>query len=92
MLLPMTSVPTDNQREVDWLLRRAWFNAVVWVCGIGSYRAIGYARRAMQIIRSSSEPLTGMTRARFAYGLGVFGVAIWLPFVVIGIAVSLINR
>ena len=82
----------DQQSEVNRLLRRAWFNAIFWTAGIGSFRAIGYSRKAMQIIRGSSEPLTGMTRARFAYGLGVFGVAIWLPFVVIGIAISIINR
>ena len=82
----------ERQDEVNFLLRRAWFNAIFWTGGVGSFRAIGYSRKAMQLIQSSSEPLTGMTRAKFAYGLGVFGVVIWLPFVVTGIAVSLINR
>ena len=82
----------DPQAEVNFLLRRAWFNAIFWAGGVGSFRAIGYSRKAMQLIRRSSEPLTGMSRARLAYGLGVFGVAIWLPFVVTGIAASLINR
>ena len=82
----------DPQAEVNFLLRRAWFNAIFWTGGVGSFRAIGYSRKAIQIIRSSSEPLTGMNRAKLAYGLGVFGVVIWLPFVVTGIAASLINR
>ena len=82
----------DPQAEVNFLLRRAWFNAIFWTGGVGSFRAIGYSRKAIRIIRSSSEPLTGMNRAKLAYGLGVFGVVIWLPFVVTGIAASLVNR
>lgn len=82
----------DQQTEVNFLLRRAWFNAIFWTAGIGSFRAIGYSRKAMRLIQRSSQPLTGMTRAKLVYRLGVFGVAVWLPFATIGIAISIINR
>ena len=88
----MNSENDERQDEVNLLLRRAWFNAIFWTGGVGSFRAIGYSRKAMQLIQSSSEPLSGMSRAKWVYWLGVFGVAVWLPFVTVGIAISIINR
>ena len=88
----MTDVMTENQREVNHLAQRAMFNAIVWVCGIGSLRAILYARKALRMIATSSAPLSGGGKARLAHTLGVIGVSIWIPFIIIGIVVSSINR
>ena len=82
----------EEQEQVDFLVRRAMFHGFIWVAGVGSYRAIGYARQALKVIKNSRYKLLGSENAKFAFGLGIFGLCIWIPFIVIGIIISATNN
>jgi hypothetical protein len=86
--------PSPEQQRVNELLNWAWVNVVFWTCGIGSYRGIGYARQALKLIQASQSQvrLDGTGRATGALILGVVGVLIWVPLVIVGVFVSLTNR
>jgi hypothetical protein len=62
------------------------------VTGIGSIRAIGYAREALKCIKKSQYQLYGTEDAKFALGLGIFGACIGISFIVIGIIISVTNN
>jgi membrane protein required for beta-lactamase induction len=88
----MLETQTDLQETVNSLNRRALLNAFFWGAGVCSVRAIGYANAALKTIRTSSEPLSGATRAHVARVLGWIGVDIWLPVFVVGVIASIIHR
>ncbi len=82
----------EEQEHINWLIRRAYFHALIWVAGVGSIRAILYANQALKNIKNSKYKLLGAENARGARWIGIAGVCIWIPFIIIGITISIINR
>jgi hypothetical protein len=82
----------QQQKEVNSLTHRARMYAFFWAAGFGSLRAVGYANQALKLIRASDGQLKGESGAKFARGVGIFGMLVWFPFIVLGIIVSLLNK
>jgi putative NADH-flavin reductase len=83
---------SEQQREVNSIIHQARMNAFFWVGGVGSLRAVLGARKALNLIQKSEGTLEGKHHAKFAELIGMIGVLVWVPFIVIGIIISLITK
>ncbi len=82
----------EQQKEVSSLINKAMWWGFLGAGVIGSPRAIGYANQALKLIRASDGQLRGEGDAKFARGVGIFGLLIWFPVILIGIVVSVLNQ
>jgi hypothetical protein len=83
---------SEQQREVDSILRQARMGLRLWLTGIYSYRAILGARQALKLIRESNGKLEGESQAKFIEIMGILGLVIWIPLIVVSIVISIVTR
>jgi hypothetical protein len=76
---------TMNQTQIDNMLKWGIVFSVIWIGGLGSLIALILGAKARRIIKASSGTLLGTGRAWWCLVVGILGLAVWLPMIVIGI-------
>lgn len=79
----------EIRTRVDELLRWRMIFSILWLTGFGSTVAMISGFEARRLILDSGGELRGMERVRSCLILGILGLLIWVPLVVIGIANNL---
>ena len=66
---------SDSGAETSELALAALFLSIVWLFGLGSVAGIVLGRRSAKAIEASDGALSGLSLARAAVWVGVFGLA-----------------
>ena len=81
--------PTERrrqQREIDTMLKWGIVFSLIWLAGIGSSVAFLLGLRARKRINASNQFLVGTGRVWWCLLVGGFGMILWLPLLMVGIA------
>lgn len=73
----------ESQMEVNRLIKRGIVFGLVWFMGIGSAIALISGIQANKIINKSEFNLEGKKRANLCLVLGIIGILIWVPIVIL---------
>jgi len=78
-----------SQRQVNAIVKSGIFFSILWLMGIGSVMALLRGLEARKIITESRGRLPGMGGAWWCIVVGAFGVLVWAPIYLLGIASQL---
>ena len=75
-----------SQRQVNAIVKSGIFFSILWLMGIGSVIALLRGLEARKIITQSRGRLRGLGGAWWCIVVGAFGVFIWAPIYLLGMA------
>ena len=74
-----------KQDQIDKMLKWGIIFSVIWLDGLGSLAAFIIGVKTRNRIKASGGILTGTGRALWCLVVGAFGLALWVPMILIGI-------
>ena len=74
-----------NQSQLDRMLKWGIVFSLFWLAGVGSLVAVVLGLKARKAIAASNGILAGSGRVRWCLIVGVLGLTLWVPIVIIGV-------
>jgi hypothetical protein len=87
--VPAGAVPStisQQQAQLRVLLNRGRLFSILWLMGIGSAIAVYCAFKARRIEKASDGQLRGGFTMWWCFIVGAFGILVWAPIILVGIA------